>query len=53
MLFEKSGNRLYILLVVVLVITVGGILLKYSGNEGNDVGVGIPALDTTGINRMK
>ncbi len=53
MLFEKSGNRLYILLVVVLVITVGGILLKYSGNEGNDVGVGIPALDTTGINRIE
>lgn len=53
MLFAKSGNRLYILLAIVLVITVGGILLKYSGSEGSEIGVGIPAIDTTGINRIE
>ncbi|MBK7869079.1 MAG: DUF4340 domain-containing protein [Ignavibacteriales bacterium] len=53
MLFAKLGNRLYILLAIVLVITVGGILLKYSGSEGSETGAGIPALDSTGINRIE
>lgn len=53
MLFAKSGNRLYIILAVVLVITVGGILLKYSGSEGGETAPGIPVLDTTGINRIE
>lgn len=53
MLFAKSGNRLYILLSIVLVITVGGILLKYSGSEGSETGAGIPAIDSTGIKRIE
>ena len=53
MLFAKSGNRLYIILAVVLVITVGGILLKYSGSEGSGAGAGIPPVDTTGIKRIE
>ncbi len=53
MLFEKSGSKLYITLVVVLVITVGGILLKYSGSQGNETGAGIPVIDTTGINKIE
>lgn len=53
MLFAKSGNRLYIILAVILVITVGGILLKYSGSEGSGAGTGIPPIDTTGIKRIE
>lgn len=53
MLFAKSGNRLYFLLAIVLVITIGGVLLKYSGSEGNEVETGIPAIDTTGIDRIE
>lgn len=53
MLFARSGNRLYIVLAVALVITVTGILLKYSGSEEGGTGAGIPSIDTAGINRIE
>lgn len=53
MLFAKSGSRLYIILAIVLVITVAGILMKYSGSEEGGTGAGIPSIDTAVIKRIE